>query len=240
MTDHPKCIDISHWQGFPDFAKVKAAGVIACILKASEGVGYVDPNRRKNYGNATRQGIKCCTYHWLKPGNAKAQMAFYLNTVDPIPGERMIIDYEENGCVLGDLLEAVQTLKADPRKLQVTVYSGHLLKQQLGDNRNEYLAANTDLWLAQYTTGEPSWPNETYPRWALWQYSEKGVVDGITGSAVDLDRFNGDDAALLKWISPQVTIPPDVGTVGEVAIDIRVPDGVSVSLNVNGEPVFRS
>jgi GH25 family lysozyme M1 (1,4-beta-N-acetylmuramidase) len=29
------CIDISHWQGFPDFAKVRASGVVACIMKAT-------------------------------------------------------------------------------------------------------------------------------------------------------------------------------------------------------------
>ena len=56
--------------------------------------------------------------------------------------------------------------------------------------------------LAQYTTGTPSWPDETYPQWSLWQYSETGEIDGINDSYVDLNRFNGSDAELLTWISP--------------------------------------
>jgi hypothetical protein len=69
------------------------------------------------------------------------------------------------------------------------------------------LAAHTDLWLAQYTTGEPTWPSGTYPLWTLWQYSESGNVNGISGS-VDLDRFNGPEEDLLKWISPAVPEMP--------------------------------
>ena len=201
MSD-PACIDISHWQNFPDFKKVRAASVVACIMKATEGTGFIDPNRAQNYINATRAGIACCTYHWLKPGNAQEQIQFYLDTIDPVPGERMVIDYEEDGCTLDDLREAVQALLDDPRKPQVTVYSGHLLKEQLGDTRDGLLANHTDLWLAQYTTGEPSWPSATYPHWTLWQYSEEGQVDGIDGSEVDLNRFDGSDAELVRWITP--------------------------------------
>jgi lysozyme len=232
MSDHPKCIDISHWQDFPDFEKVKAAGVIAMIHKATEGTGYTDPNRAKNIARAMDAGIACCTYHWLKPGDAADQMRYYLDVVDPVPGERMVIDYEEDGCTLDDLHEAVEMLLADPRGLQVTVYSGHLLKEQLS-GRDELLADNTDLWLAQYTTGTPTWPDATYPAWALWQYSESGSVDGIPGTAVDLDRFNGTNDELLQWISPAPSVPqPDLP---EVAIDISVPEGVLVSIYINGK-----
>lgn len=198
-----KCIDISHWQGHPDFRRVRASGVIAMVHKATEGAKYVDPNRAENCRAAIAAGIKICTYHWLKPGiDPVEQMAHYLRTIDPVPGERVVIDYEEAGCSLVQLKIAVQALLADPRRLQVTVYSGHLIKQQLGDTRDAFLAATTSLWLAQYTDGEISWPKATWPRWSLHQYSEKGSVDGIDGVAVDLDRFNGNDANLLKWIGP--------------------------------------
>lgn len=201
----PKVIDISHWQGFPDMQRVRAAGVLALIHKATEGTKNVDPNRAENCRAAIAAGIKICTYHWLKPGiDAVAQIAHYLRTVDPVPGERVIIDYEEAGCDLVQLKIAVQSLLADPRRLQVTIYSGHLLKQQLGTRRDGFLAENTSLWLAQYTDGTPTWPSGTWPRWSLWQYSESGAVDGIDGMAVDLDRFNGSDANLLKWIGPPV------------------------------------
>jgi lysozyme len=105
------CIDISHWQGFPDFRQVYDDGV--------EGTSYIDPNRAINFIAATEAGIACCTYHWIKPGRAREQMEFYLSVVDPVAGERMVIDYEEDGLVLDDLYEAIEVLKADPRGLQV-------------------------------------------------------------------------------------------------------------------------
>jgi lysozyme len=202
MSDQSSCIDISHWQGFPDFEQVAASGVVACIMKATEGASYIDPNRATNYVNATKAGIVCCTYHWLSPGgNASEQMHFYLDTIEPVMGERVVIDYEEDGCTLNDLTEAVSELLADKRDLNVTVYSGHLLKEQLGDDRNDLLAENTDLWLAQYTSGTPSWPTGTYDYWALWQWSETGEIDGIEDTNVDLNRYNGDDDELVRWLS---------------------------------------
>lgn len=246
MGDAVRCIDISHWQGSPDFERVRAAGVIACIMKATEGTSYADPNRARNYINATRAGIKCCTYHWLSPGrDVKAQMDHFIGTINPVPGERMVIDYEEAGCTLDDLRQAVQALLDDRRGLRVTVYSGHLLKGQLGDERDEFLAKNTDLWLAQYTTGTPTWPDKTYPKWTLWQYSERGVVDGITGSAVDLNRFGGTDEELLKWIGPATPVKPvepvkpHDGTTVPISIALTVPDHVALTLTVNGKVIMK-
>lgn len=238
MSDHPKCIDISHHQDFPDFAKVKAAGCLAMIHKASEGSSYVDKNRVTNINNATKAGIKCCTYHWLSPdSNPKSQMQFYLKTVDPVPGERVVIDYEEDGCTLSGLKEAVQALLDDPRGLQITIYSGHLLKEQL-NGRDAFLADNTDLWLAQYTSGTPTWSTATYPQWILWQYSESGSVDGITGSLVDLDRFNGSDEELLTWISPAGEQPKPMPEAAAVYLNLTTTGQVSVNIAINGEVVY--
>lgn len=262
MSDSPKCIDISHWQGQPDFAKVRAAGVLACIMKATEGTSYRDTVCAPNTIAAQKAGIKCCTYHWLKParfGSASKQMDFYLKTVDPVPGERVVIDYEESGVTLNDLLEAIQFLLNDPRKLQITVYSGNTLKELLGMSAsNSLLAQNTDLWLAQYTTGTPSWPKGTYPQWKLWQYSENGKVDGITGSTVDLNRFNGTDEELLSWISPRQPVAIagagealPTGTAGTQTsglgassilydtIDVYTPNGAPIRMRVNGKVVYQ-
>lgn len=197
-----ECIDISHWQGFPDFEEVAQTGVVACILKATEGTSYIDPNRVTNFLNASAAGIACSTYHWIKPGNAEAQMQFYLDTLNPVQGERLVIDYEEPGCTLDDLHEAVSTLLDDPRNLKVTIYSGHLLKDQLGDSCDDLLHDHTDLWLAQYTSGEPSWPQGTYDNWTLWQYSDTGEVEGINDTFVDLNHYNGNVEQLVHWIAP--------------------------------------
>jgi lysozyme len=236
MSETVKCIDISHWQGFPDFEEVRASGVLAMIHKATEGTGYADPNRARNCSNAIAAGISTATYHWLKPGgNAADQMKYYLDVVQPVAGERVVIDYEEDGCQLDDLLDAVEALLDAGGDLGVTVYSGHLLKEQISGERNAFLAENTDLWLAQYTSGTPTWPSETYPQWSLWQFSETGNVVGIDDAYVDLNRYNGSDAELIAWIKPAgaaPTPPVPVPQRDTVYVAVIAPDSVKVKVKV--------
>lgn len=236
MSEVVKCIDISHWQSFPDFEEVARQGVLAVIHKATEGTSYVDPNRGKNLKNARDAGLAIATYFWLKPGDARPQAQFYLDTVQPVDGERVVIDYEEDGCTLEGLRKAVQTLLDYGHNLQIAVYSGHLLKGQLGDDCDEFLQENTSLWLAQYTTGTPSWPSGTYPQWSLWQYTDQGELDGIEGSTVDFNRFNGSDEALLKWMGPaDGGVRPEPEPEPEpkplkVKIEITSPPGVEIEI----------
>jgi lysozyme len=245
MSDSPVCIDISHWQDFPDFNEVYAAGVKGMIHKATEGSTYIDPNRVENCANAMAAGLAISTYFWIKPGDGRAQAEFYLSVIDPVPGERVVIDYEESGCTLTTLKDAVQALLDYKQNLKITVYSGHLLKEQLGDKKDDYLAQHTDLWLAQYTSSEDdiSWPSGTYPKWALWQYSETGEVDGIDGGYVDLNEYNGSESEFLKWISPTGVSPPPKPVPPDnqrtVNVAITAPDDVKVKVSVNERMILR-
>src|SRR5262245_49771123 len=230
-----KCIDISHYQGRPNFAQVKAAGVIAMIHKATEGTGYSDPDRGVNCKNALDNGIAVCTYHFLKHGNAEQQMNFYCSVVQPEVGERMIIDYEDSACTLDDLHRSVQRLMqiSDDGELdlQITVYSGHLLKEQLGGSRDALLAENTDLWVAQYGTNSPSYPSGTYDLWTLWQYSDQGSIPGINDAKVDLNNFNGSDENLVKWIGPAGSQPAPGPTPEVATVEITTTGEVRVIVN---------
>jgi lysozyme len=152
MSDIPVCIDISHHQGTPDMREVAASGVLGLIHKATEGSSFIDDARAQNCSNAIAAGIAVSTYFWLKPGDGRSQAEFYLSVVDPVDGERVVIDYEEDGCSLTTLKDAVQALLDYGKNLQITVYSGHLLKEVLGDSHDAFLAEHTDLWLAQYTS----------------------------------------------------------------------------------------
>jgi lysozyme len=236
----PICIDISHWQDYPNFDEVYASGVKGMIHKATEGTSYVDPNRAENCSNAVNAGIAIATYFWIKPGDGRAQAEFYLSTIDPVQGERVVVDYEEDGCTLTMLKDAVQALMDYKKGLKITVYSGHLLKEQLGSKCDDFLRANTDLWLAQYTDGTPTWPTATYPQWALWQYSETGTIPGIDDAYVDLNNYNGVTESFLKWISPTSAPPspkprpPKPPSDQDVKVAVTAPQNVNVIVTVNG------
>jgi lysozyme len=234
----PICIDVSHHQGYIEWDEVALAGVKGMIHKATEGTSFEDDMRAENCKAAMDAGLGTATYHWLSPGSDPThQIGFYLDVVRPCRGERVVIDYEEDGCQLGDLHEAVRALIDAELDLKISVYSGHLLKEQLGSTHDEYLAAHTDLWLAQYTSGTPSWPTATYPQWALWQFSETGSIPGIDDAYVDLNNFNGDEEAFMKWISPAGEIPtPRPPHPGKRLVDITIdaPEGITVNVTVNG------
>ena len=62
-------IDVSAYQGFIDYSKVKNAGIQVVYIKASEGTTLVDPYFRTNYDNAKSQGLKIGFYHFVRARN---------------------------------------------------------------------------------------------------------------------------------------------------------------------------
>lgn len=193
-------IDLSHHNPDPDWPALKAAGVLGVIHKATEGTGYADPDRKPRLAAAYRAGLLISTYHFMRPGSIAAQTAFYLKTIDAAQGERVILDYEDPKIPLSDLRQAVNSLWTQRPDLQITIYSGNLIKEQLGNGGDELLA-KTSLWIAQYNNTGPSWPKQTWPAWSLWQWTDKEKVAGIS-APVDGNKWNGTDAGLRRWFGP--------------------------------------
>lgn len=231
-------IDISHHNPTPDWPRIKASGVIGVIHKATEGVSYQDPNLYQRARPAMDAGLAWSTYHFFHSGNPIGQMEWYLRIVDPRLGERLCIDHEADAS-LQELKDAVAFLRNERPDVQITIYSGHLIKDQLGDKRDDYLRANTSLWIAHYTSASaPTWPNNTWDMWSLWQWTDNESISGIS-APVDGDRWNGSDDALVRWFGPaEVPVPepkPPQPEVKQVAIDISAPEGVQFTVRVNGE-----
>jgi GH25 family lysozyme M1 (1,4-beta-N-acetylmuramidase) len=232
----PCVIDLSHHNPTPNWATLKANGVVGIIHKATEGTGFVDDQLFKRAKAAMDAGLLWSTYHFLRPGSMQAQMAFYLNTVNPVEGERVVLDHEDAGVSIPDLEDAVEILLDDPRNLQVTIYSGHVIEEQLGSTQNTLLGSSTSLWTAEYTTkATPTWPKATWPAWSLWQYSDKVTVPGIP-APIDGNRWNGDEASLRAWFGPTSAIVPQPEPIPEPAVvEMTWPPGVR--LIVNGREV---
>jgi lysozyme len=195
-------IDLSHHNPDPDWGAIKAAGVMGVIHKATEGTGYADPDRKRRLSAAYRAGLLLATYHFMRPGNMAAQMDFYLNTIDVSPGERIVLDHEDSGVSLSDLKSAINYIWTKRPDLQITIYSGNLIKEQLG-NVSDDLLAKTSLWIAQYNNSGPSWPKATWANWSLWQWTDKETVPGIS-APVDGNKWNGTPDALQRWLTPTV------------------------------------
>jgi len=193
-------IDLSHHNPTPDWQAIKAAGVVGVIHKATEGASYADPDRKARLAAAYKAGLKIATYHFMRPGGISVQMDNYLKTIDAANGERVVLDHEDAGVTLVDLKVAIAYLLNKRPDLQITIYSGNLIKTQLGAKHDDLLANSTSLWLAQYGP-TPVWPTATWPAWSLWQWTDKEKVPGIS-APVDGNKWNGTVDALKRWFGP--------------------------------------
>lgn len=246
MANDLVVVDLSHWNEATDFPAAKKSGLIGIIHKATQGTTYVDDKYKNREQWARDSGLEWSTYHFLQHGNVDAQMDFYLKTINAPQGARVCLDYEtESGKpspTLDDLKGAIRRIKAVRPDLQIAVYSGPLIKEHLGAKHDAELA-ETSLWLAQYTSGTPTWPTGTWPTWTLWQYSDGSAggqprtVPGIT-SPIDCNAFNGTRENCAKWFRAEATpepAPTPVPQDKEVKIEITAPEGVTVVISVNGD-----
>ena len=236
MTQTIHAIDISHWQVVTSFANIKASGVIGVFNKCTEGTTYVDATYDPRLLQARAAGLKWGAYHYLKHGLVQQQMQHFLGHIKLPAGSRVAIDYEDGNCTLDDLQQALAVLSGLDPSLQIAVYAGGLLKGQVKHDQKYPWLEPYPLWLAQYTTGTPSWPTNIWPAWSLWQFSSKGAVPGIKGDC-DVNTFNGSAENCAAWFGPvgsQTPSPPPPPPVDRVMIDIQTPPGVDVLVTVNG------
>jgi GH25 family lysozyme M1 (1,4-beta-N-acetylmuramidase) len=198
-------IDVSHWQGTIDWAKVAGAGKQFAYLKASEDVDYVDPTYTANRAKAKANGLFVGAYHFAQPevtpGDAVVEADHFVDTAALQSGELLpVLDLEENnGLVPSDLQAWVRTFLErvyERTGVRAAIYvSPSFWSNKMGNSG--WFAANgyEVLWIAHWTTAEaPTLPASNWGGrgWTFWQYTSSGTVPGIAGR-VDLDRYRSKD-----------------------------------------------
>ena len=195
-------VDISHHNANPDFQQAKAAGIVGVIHKATQGLTYKDPMYLTNRQKALDAGLLWGAYHFGDGTDGSAQANFFVSAVNPGPDTLLVLDFEP------DTQGATMSLdgaRAFVNEVNVKVgrfpglYSGSLIKQLLGNNKDPVLA-QCFFWLAQY--GSTAVVPANWSTWTLWQYTDASVgpdphsVNGIGNC--DRDKFNGDGDALNR------------------------------------------
>jgi len=206
-------IDVSRWQGLIDWPKVAAAGVQFAFVKATDGIGWTDPQFRRNAGGANAVGIPVGFYHFAHPetNSAAAEAEAFTETVKGLPVDLpYVLDLE--GEAVAALGREKLTVWADTwlREVQrrtdhpVMLYTGAAFaRSYCGEQLAKY-----PLWVAHYGTDQPM-SNSTWEQWSVFQYSDKGSCDGIEGD-VDMNLMELD---FWKEVTGQVdkkTDFPDV------------------------------
>jgi lysozyme len=203
-------IDLSH-HNTANLSAAKQSGIVGVIHKATGSLGFQDPKYAARRQEAQSAGLLWGAYHFATgSSDGAAQAEFFLHTVGPTEGVLLVLDIEENPFGPSMTLDQAHAFVSHIQSITGKwpgVYSGGYLKQLLGSNIDATLK-NCWFWLAQYTSSSNAVVPKTWPEWTFWQYTETGVVPGITGNC-DRDRFKSTPGDLQAfWQSQSAATPP--------------------------------
>lgn len=189
-----KGIDISHYQGSIDFAKVKADGIGIVIIKATEGRTYKDSYFKTNYANAKANGLLVGAYHFLRGNAAEDEVDNFLSVVSGLEFDcKLIIDAEVDlggvDVTSRQIRQFADILKANGK--DIALYTGEYF---YNNNMNDSVK-DIPLWVAKYSSNKPNVSKE----YIGWQYTSDGRVSGIC-TRVDMNEFSED--ILIKDLVP--------------------------------------
>ena len=188
-------IDVSNWQGYINYDRVRSDGVDVVYIKASQGSNIKDAYFDINYENAKANGLKVGFYHFLTATNteqAVEEARFFASVIaNKVPDCKLVLDYEVFGGVgveeINQIAEVfLETTKRLTNK-EVILYSDLSNAQNLFGRE---LSENYGLWLAYY--GDYRELENVQTNWENFmgiQYSDRGRVSGINGF-VDMDKYS--------------------------------------------------
>jgi GH25 family lysozyme M1 (1,4-beta-N-acetylmuramidase) len=216
-------IDISSYQGIIDWEKVKSHGINFAILRGVTKNGNLDTTFELNYQNAKSANVEIIgVYHFsyaLDEATAKKDAE---NMIRKLNGKKINIYLDLEWAKQGVLGKSKVTsiAKAYVNTCKSLGYTCHIYSNldwyKNKYNASELSALDCKFWIARHPSSDNGKikdhlkPNVGE---AMWQYSSKGNVSGISGN-VDMNVVY--DESLLDTTTPVVTTP----TITETAITL--------------------
>ncbi|HKG20107.1 MAG TPA: glycoside hydrolase family 25 protein [Candidatus Limnocylindrales bacterium] len=191
-----KGIDVSNHQDRIDWSRVRADGIAFAYVKASEGTTFADPKYAAHVTGAKAARIRTGAYHFARPDtrssdparDARAEADWFLSLARPRSGDLVpALDLETAGLAPAAMVEWARAWLDHVRAatgVRPIVYTYPAFWSALGGTTAFRLYP---LWIANYEVSEPQLP-AGWRRYAIWQYSASGSVDGIPGRT-DLNRL---------------------------------------------------
>lgn len=192
-------VDVSKWQGSIDWNRVKKLADFA-IIRAGYGKepSQVDKCFHNNIKNAQANNVPVGVY-WYSYARtvdeAVQEAKVLLNTIKGYKLEYPVVfDIEDSSQITLSKRVLTDICKAFCNEIEKAGYYAMIytncnwLKNHLYADE---LLSKYDLWLAQWNVKEPSY------NCGMWQTSDKGIIDGISGN-VDLNTAFKDYPAIMK------------------------------------------
>lgn len=205
--------DLSMWNAVNNADAMRANGITYAWLKATEGVGYVDPTFFNKVRQLKAAGIVVGAYHFMRSGSVAAQVAHFRQVAG------------DAGCLNAGALMPMADMEAADVRVGANGYVNGFYDALRVEPMDCY--ANLDWWrnvlnfnewgrrdilghLAHYN-GNPGNPAWTYTRAAVHQHTDAGSIPGVAGN---VDR----NATMGSFNLASITI-------GRVAPPIDTPSG---------------
>ncbi len=205
-----KGIDISRYE---NGINIRALDIDFVIAKATEGVGYMDPNYKEYIETSLNSNKKVGLYHFARPdlGNsAKEEADWFVETVRPyIKKAILVLDWEKD---TSNTTWAKEFLDEVYAKTEVKPIIYMSASPANSFNWSEVVRGDYGLWIASYgaDTGSPGVPpqNRYWPFYILWQYTSRGYLNGYNKN-LDLDYFYGTRTTWDKYANPTNETPEE-------------------------------
>ncbi len=184
-----KGIDISNNNSISNLCAARGEGYEVCIIKATEGVNWIDPKLDSNYNSAKSAGFKIGFYAFMSEKTSPTQQAidFYNAIKDKQYEVSPCLDIENNKLnrnaaqITDRCLEFLAKFK-ELSGLDCMIYTGGYFGRDNLDSRIKGYKA----WIAHYGVNTPMATG--FREIVGHQYTEHGRVQGINNN-VDLNNF---------------------------------------------------
>lgn len=206
-------IDISKWQSGIDLSAVKADFV---IVKATEGIGYVDKSCDGFFQKALSLGKKLGFYHFARPTNDPVREAdFFYNNCRGYFGKGIpILDWES-----GNTSNVAWAKRWLDRVYQLSGVKPVIYMSESVVNANNWsavAAADYGLWVAKYRDNNPDYNysmanagSRPKVKWwkfyCMWQWTSTGRLNGY-GGYLDCDVFYGDQSTWDAYVGKSTSV----------------------------------
>ncbi len=181
-------LDVSHWNGLPDFKALRAEGMQFVFSKASQGTSFIDSTYRQHTAEARAAGLLAGAYHFFDYRvNGVKQAQHFLTTLRLTSGLGgllpLVVDVES--------LPSLGTPDKDQARARLRAMLDELYRQT-----GRYPMIYTSKFMWEKVVGAPTgfganplwvacWKCDTVylPRgwtsWTFWQWGQARFVDNV-------------------------------------------------------------
>ena len=201
LNSHKDCVfgfDVSQYQGYINWDNIGYLNnnyqMKFVFIRATAGNNKKDTKYNYNWKKSKENNYIRGAYHYYRPNeNSIEQAKFFIENVKLVKGDLPpVLDIEKL-----PQTQSLDSLKVGLKRwlkivekhynVKPIVYSGESYYTDF--LKNEF--SSYPLWIANYNF----WRKSPEKDWKFWQFTEKGVVNGIS-TYVDINLYNGNILSL--------------------------------------------